>query len=416
MLNIIRNHVEEMATMAISSYINFIYSEVREVLKKSTAYGKKDTLGLDAITEIVFIERVAKYDNQSILVTEETDELTRQNLPDTYNPKLQPLAFISDPMDRTKQMEEFLFALLRRYLADRGFDCKDMSDKELLIIDENVTVRELWKHYDVTEEWEAKFEKPATITGATSAISCVFRGEAIASAIVNLISSKLILACELGIYHIDIKRFDRDDRIILEDICCDDDKLDFPFLPTNPSCAMVQNGKLDYCRRFVTFIGKSGYPEHFENSKILLGKSGIEDYLHHKAPGGPSRILYLSSLQIQFEPIGFILGNGEKITEWVHWLPFIKFARTRDGSRVLRAFEAFTEQIMQKEGIPMSVSPSLSIFRKTDRFGNFLNISKIGEFKSPSHFRSMIAVCHHKNSWLASTMKLNGYREISSYF
>ncbi|MBU6390157.1 hypothetical protein KGQ31_01255 [Patescibacteria group bacterium] len=67
-------------------------------------------------------------------------------------------------------------------------------------------------------------------------------------------------------------------------------------------------------RRFVTFLGdkgKAGYLENFNDSG-LMDKNDVGHFLHYGKPGGPSRVLYLSSIEPRENPIGFILANGEK--------------------------------------------------------------------------------------------------------
>lgn len=413
MLGINKSFVEEMIRAAVSVYFNYMSAEAREVLKKSKAYGKGDTLGLDAIPEIEYLKKFQSFDDRSVFVTEETDEKTRKNLPDTNDPKLQPLVFVSDPMDRSSQMKQMLLILLKLYFSDNKIDTNGVSDDNLMLVDSDVTVQELWDKYNVMTIWEEKLGRPANIAGATSAITCIYRGHTIASVIINFISKKMFLACESGVFQIDMDVLLNDKEMLLGDICKKGQKINFPGLSDRTD--MSRDEKVKSNRRFVTFAGKSGYPEHFHSSKILMGNN-ILQHLYYDLPGGPSRVLYLSDFQAPYDPIGFILSNGEKITEWIHWLPFVKYAIGNDGTKQLKCYEAFTEKISQKNGIPMSVSPSLSIFKNCPHHGRFININKIRDFDNPSHFRSMIVVCHKENNWLDSIMKMNGFRSIDDYF
>ncbi|MCK5416096.1 hypothetical protein KAI92_01560 [Candidatus Parcubacteria bacterium] len=396
MLNINRNHIEFMVTVVKEVYETFLSSEVREVLNVSN-YGKSDTLGLDAIPEIVYVRGVKKYDEQVIFVTEETDKQTIAGLPETYHPNMQPLVFISDPADRSKYLKRFIIALMKLEFKEEYSD----TEVESAIPESNITVRELWNKYGVNKEWESIGESPVAITGATTAITCIFRGKAICSVIANFITGELTLACEKGVFQINLLK-QSGKRFILDDLCKKSKKLVFYYSKGN-------------CRRFVTFLGKEGYREHFEASSIFVGNDGVDIHLHHKEPGGPSRPLYLSNLN-SCSPVGFILANGEKITEWSHWLPIVKFARDTEGRKELRIYEVYTEPIMAKKGIPMSVTPDLSIFRERPQIGKFMDINKISQFSNPSHFRSMIVICHKENTWLTGIMKQSGYRDIGDYF
>ena len=78
MMGVEKNHVELMIRLLGDVYSNFMHSEARELSLASRDYGKGDTLGLDAIPEIVYIEGVEAYDNLAIFVTEETDKITRE--------------------------------------------------------------------------------------------------------------------------------------------------------------------------------------------------------------------------------------------------------------------------------------------------------------------------------------------------
>src|SRR3989339_1055144 len=62
-------------------------------------YGKVDTLGFDAIPEILIQKRIQEFDSHALLVTEELSEVTKLRWPTDSNPVKQPLMFFSDPMD-----------------------------------------------------------------------------------------------------------------------------------------------------------------------------------------------------------------------------------------------------------------------------------------------------------------------------
>jgi len=53
---------------------NLMEATVEDAVRVSPRYGKPDTLGLDAIPEISITTQVKKYDQHSILITEEASE------------------------------------------------------------------------------------------------------------------------------------------------------------------------------------------------------------------------------------------------------------------------------------------------------------------------------------------------------
>ena len=346
-------------------------------------YGKSDTLGLDAVPEIVITDRLTSFDSHCILITEELDNRYTARWPSDSDPERQPLMFFSDPTDRSKQLKEFLAAISK--------------DQQL------TKISELWKTGDCVQRWEAMFESPATITGPTSSITCVRKGEIIFSVIFNYLTQTLFVACASGVFQLKwIEGVEVDLSYVLKNGA-----------PVKfPSAAEVCKRPDDF-KRFVTFLGKSGYRENFNDSMLFVDKP--DDFLHHQQPGGPSRPLYLSELQVGHGPVGFIMANGEKIGEWIHWLSFVKFAREVGGGPALRAFEISLERPWTKEGILMSTSAPYSLFHG-DGERKFLDISRLRNFEHPRRFRSMLVVMRSDNEIMGHIMQKHCYREVGGLF
>ena len=78
-----------------------------------------------------------------------------------------------------------------------------------------------------------------------------------------------------------------------------------------------------------------------------MDPSDVSKLLHYAKPGGPSRILYLSNIQPKSHRLGFILANGEKISEWIHWLAFARFAKSHKDESLpaLTVFEVCQQAI-----------------------------------------------------------------------
>jgi len=353
-------------------------------------YGKGDTLTLDAIPEITIDQRIKSFDKYGILVTEEFTEKSALNWPDDPEPVRQPLMLFSDPTDRSSQLGVFL-----KHIS-QGKETNKMGD---LLADINPV--EVW------ETVHGKPESPAIITGATSSITCIRKGEIIFSVILNLVTQTIFVATEIGIYYWVIPNFtDKKLESVDLDVITKHGKI-LKFPPSSKTCETA-----DDCKRFVTFLGapnKTGYIENFKDCMIFV--DAPDHFVHHRVPGGPARILYLSELQNKHGAIGFIMANGEKIGEWIHWLSFAKFAHNSSGGKALRVFEVSIDRPWTKEGILMSTHPQYSIFRATKE-GTYVDVSKLRNFHSPSRFRSMLIVTPFDNERITLIMRNHEYREI----
>ncbi|MFA6587646.1 MAG: hypothetical protein WCT08_01115 [Patescibacteria group bacterium] len=377
--------------------INAEITAWRELFESSAAetlaqvrYGKGDTLGLDAIPEICIARRIRDFDDHAIFVTEELDEAAKRRWPSDSDPVRQPLMFFCDPTDRSSFLKRFIQEI------SKGQELQKLGI--LMGREKSISI------------WNQMFEAPASITGATTSITCVRKGEIIFSVILNYITQTIFVASPAGVFNLKLPRFtDKHlDTIDLEHICKHGKRLEF--LTASELCATADDRK-----RFVTFLGspnKAGYRENFDDCMIFVAKDQKDAFVHHTQPGGPARILYLSELQKNHGPIGFIMANGEKIGEWIHWLAFVRFARNAQGEPVMKIFEVSTDRPWVKEGVLMSTAKPYSIFSSTDDYV-YLDISRLKNFVIPSKFRSMLVVTPSDNDSIIHIMRQHQYREIS---
>ena len=370
----------------IAAYRSVMEVPAQLALNK-TDYGKGDTLGLDAIPEIIISESIKDYDANAILITEEITEADRKRWPNVSDPVLQPLMLFSDPTDRSKFLKKFFEKISKN--------------------DPTAKIGKLMAKTDCVKVWESMFEKsesPATITGATIAITCVRKGAIIFSVILNYITETIFVASPIGVFHMKLpKPFGSKIKIIdLDHVLKNGKILSFP--SAKETCKSS-----DDFMNYVTFLGKKGYEENFANSMIFVDNP--REFLHHTEPGGPARILYLSELQKDNKPIGFIMANGEKIGEWIHWLAFVKFATKKKGGPALRVFEIAVKRPMTKAGILMSTTTPYSIFREKGS-STFLDISRLRNFDQPNKFRSMLVITPFDNASIVHIMMQHAYREI----
>lgn len=388
MQGIERGYCNTCISAVIAAWRSLMELTSVEALKK-VRYGKGDTMGLDAVPEIIISQRLHEYDNHSILVTEELGRDVKSRWPTDSDPVRQPLMFFSDPTDRSKFLGIFF--------------------QEISTHQPNVMIGELMKDNACLDKWEEIGEKPAAITGATTAITCVRKGAIVFSVLLNYITQTIFIAVPDNVYYYRLPDYTD----------CNLDKIDYSHIVDHgetlyfPSAKSICRKPEDY-RKFVTFLGKSGYRENFVDSQIM---DQPDEFLHHQEPGGPARILYLSELQKDFGPIGFILANGEKIIEWIHWLPFAKYASNKLSSNgpSLKVFEICLERPWTKDGILMSTSAPYSIFC-LENGSHFLDISRLKNFANPSRFRSMLVITQSDNERVISMMKQYQYREVSEFF
>jgi len=385
MQGIDRAYVETAIGAVCQAYRVFMQSTAENVLR-GVPYGKVDTLGLDAIPEIAIAEAVKNFDATCLLVTEEQDAIRKAEWPAHIPPSFHPVMFFCDPTDASRQFKNFL----EKVSKNRA----------------KVKVGEILAEDGAIESWEKIVGKPASVTGSTASIACIKKGKILFSVILNYITRTIFITTPISVSSFEIPPYNDPglDEISLDKIVHEGSPLLFPLFTTK---------NLDAGIRFVTFTDKSGYIENLNDSDLF--QSDWRESLYFDKPPGPSRILYLSSLQSVISPIDFILANGEKIGEWIHWLAFAKYAKTIDGERSLRVFEMSLPRPHIKNGILMSTPAPYSIFCM-ENDGSFIDLGRLRNFTTPSLYRGMIVVTSNDNVRVISMMHENGYREISDCF
>lgn len=363
--------------------------KVKDAVQKSGAYGKGDTFRLDAVPEVSLRTGYNGYDKSVVFVTEETGAHSTLQFTMSDNRRKFPVTDISDPFDRSVPTQQFL--------SQYG--------------DNNKTIWELFSETDAVTNWEKQLGAPASITGGCSAVTKVYQGIPIFSVIVNFVTRQLIVACSAGVYCLDLP----------EDLT----KVDLTYVRDNGSRIYFPdiNHHGNACR-FVTFMGKDGYKgeykDNFEDSQLVTEEER-KDNLHFGLPGGPLRPLYLSTLHPNENRPGFILSNGEKLGEWIHWLTFLRFGRKPqdDGDMALSMHEIFGNRSNIRDGVLMSPTPPYSLFRNLNQGegGNspnsyILDVGMFPRFPVPSRIRSTLVLAPSDNPWIQDRVTYMGYRRI----
>lgn len=355
-------------------------------LLKRVPYGKSDTYAFDAVAEIQIKDCLARFDPDSVLITEELGQNFLDFWPNFSDIAFHPSVFFCDPTDRSSQLVKFLETMSKAHGSEK-FGALIANGKTL-------------------GYWEEMAECPASITGAVAAITCVRRGRIVFSVVLNYITQEIAVACSSGIVIVKLDGYDtlKHRRLTLAEVIKKGKPIEFNPIPAD--------SPWDNSKYFTAFLGsahKIGYAENIKDSDILSEEERVR-FVRHREPGGPARILYLSSLQPAETPMGFILANGEKITEWIHWIPFVRFAKHGDG-KALRLFEIFQARPWTKDGILMATSPIYSVFHQFDGIVA-LDVNFLRRFPNPSRYRSTLIIAPFNNEWVNHLMQQLCYREI----
>lgn len=381
-----RNRCTKVIQCVLEAYQNFKESTVAELLAP-TAYGKGDTLAFDASPEIFLNRSLERFDSDSIFLTEEIGRTKVIRF--SHSIEDQPLVLISDPVDRS--------AFLKTFLEEEVEQKQDTKFKEVIA------------RSDCAERWEDRCKGGAAmIGGPTLAITAIKKGSPLFSVILNYLTQDLFVASKAGKSHFSLNDISAREigDITLERVISQGEPIKFRKKRQYP---------FDDFKNYYTFLGKKKYEQHFKDAKIFSQDSLSSENLIYDEPGGPTRILYLSSLCS--EPVGFIVANGEKIIEWIHWLPYL--CLQEQGEVPLRVFLVYFDRPYMKKGFLMSPSPAYSIFRQSGKKGEgsyLIDLNKLRDHDNPSLYRSMLVIAPVENPWVSPRMIESEYLEIEFRF
>ncbi len=359
-----------------------MHESIVNAASREKKYGKGDTLALDAIPEIAIAAFLKNFDRRAVLITEELGGQLAGRMGASAGES--PTLFFCDPTDRSSYFRTFLQKL--------------QGDNPVQRVGAVVGSEQ------AITAWEAEYRAPATITGATSAVTCVREGLPVFSVILNYVTQELLLVCGAGVKIVPLSPYGDTEyeRMNTEAI------LRFGKVVTfSPLAGRVAN--YEQCMSFVTFLGKEIYPDNFLDCSIFSQAGEMRQPIYD-LPGGPTRTLYLSDA-FNGQAVGFILANGEKIVEWIHWLSAARFAKC-NGESVLQLFEVTHDRPWTKEGISMAPSPAYSIFRVNDDGFAHIDIRPFCAMTRPSQFRATLVLAPSDNYWLHHVMERCRYREI----
>ncbi len=307
--------------------------------------GKSDTYGLDWIPESIIRHEVDDYDANIVLVTEETGKMYRgeQNMEPTQT------VLVCDPTDKSIKLREFL---MNRMSEDPNCSSREVHK----ILKENYNI------------WEKEMGNPH-ISGASASITAIRDRRVMFNAMVNYVTGNAFVANSLGTKYGKI----HDDFAKFEDVRFSSE---------------TKKGK-----KFAAFLGKEGYRENLQQCQLGLDENDCVD----PWTGGPLRIVYLSSLNNEGN-VSFIMSNGEKIGEWIGWLPWAKYARdtAQSDEHVLEVYRVFFENPRTKELVLVAPAPHYSIFVVEDGETR-INLERMFQLDDPSHYRETLLIIPRHN-------------------
>lgn len=361
---------------------------VSEAVQKSQVVGKSDTFRLDAIPEIHMRSLYEEYDPYVVFVTEETGAHSRQPYYPLDNRNKFPITDVSDPFDRSVPTQKF-------------FERQERQDQ---------TIWELFSNPETKARWESEMGAPAEITGSCSAITRLIRGVPVFTVIVNFVTRQLVVACSAGVYCLTLPgKREKLSHVNLAYVKQHGTRVYFPDINHHDNAA-----------RFVTFLKKAGYPENLSSTKLVEPHELVAN-IHFDDPGGPLRPLYLSTMHPDENRPGFILSNGEKLGEWVHWLTFLRFARKPldDSDAALKLHEVYGSSSNIRDGVMIAPTPPYSLFRTVndredvrDPDAFILDVGFFPRFPVPSRIRSTLVLAPNDNQWINNRLMYHGYRQI----
>ncbi|MDO8511647.1 MAG: hypothetical protein Q7S57_00065 [bacterium] len=385
-----RSYVQGMIDAALAARHAFYELRVQDATSKSTAAVEKikgDTLNLDGVAETAAVGELRRLDRDATILTEERGTDNNPFLIDGPTTVAGAKTFFCcDPFDRSKPAQDFLV------------NCGLAGPR----------VGNIARDPKTTALWEEKYSGPMSITGPVTAITCVRRGLPIGSVIVNHFSQEIVVACPAGIF---IKTLPEDptDYVDLNNIICSGRRLSF--------CQPHR----DRMKFVATFIGKPerGYPDNFAKCR-LIEDAELKNYLHYDNCGGPARVLYLSDLQPSEQSVGLIVANGEKISEWIHWISFLRCANHHEDASApaLRLFEVTQQNSNFIDNMPMMPPIDYSIFTYLDprhHTVTHIDAAKLQSLGNPSRYRATLVLVPFDNDWALTQVEKFGFREICLY-
>jgi len=324
------------------------------------AKGKADSLHLDSVAELELVRCLREFDPGAQYVTEEGTPSKRELGPSSG------VTWFIDPVDRSRRLAQWLHSLP----------------------DPNLTIEQALRDHP-----------PGELVGANAvccSFTCVRHGRIVGTGLLDLLGGGLVVAC--GAF---VRRGHVDETPEPEDLALQGDEVVF-----DPD----REGDTSAC-----YLGDPESDAGRQRAEIFTGLGFSLRQLpppNQRDVGGPGRVLYLCDdpdLNCGRNP-AFVLGNGEKIGEWLGWLGFAMF------SGQLSAFELSADRLPSRDGVLVAPPVDYSVLRVSeDRHGDpslHIDVPRLMQFRQPQAYRGSIAVCHRSGYYAASLRAMPNVREL----
>jgi transcriptional regulator with XRE-family HTH domain len=328
----------------LTAYLTAL-AEAREVFLLQTlrrldepGLGKADTKRFDAACERAIVTTLLAFSSRAAIFSEETGVLGRRD-------RARDIAHFCDPFDRS-------VAFLRLILAREGGSS--------LVAGEHDSVKDLLA--------DSAFPVLETDEAPMGSITYVVEGKVAFNCLLDYVTGIVYVACKGLAARGDISHCRTAQDFLRNSI-------PVTFLPRSGHA-------------FSTYLGTPG-SVHAGQYQQLLASLGfeIEHHVGIPNPGGPGRILSLSSGCQRSDVPSFILSNGEKVHEWINYFAWASAADLSVVEFASGGYEA-REDILQAPPKRYSIFDTSSGELRLDidlllRLGNY---------------RGAIAVTHRQSS------------------
>jgi transcriptional regulator with XRE-family HTH domain len=320
------------------------------------AAGKEDTIWFDRLVEETIIQELDRFDKDSAIFTEErVCEESRRKLAGK-------LCYFIDPFDRSRHF------------------ARELSGKK--------RVGEARLIQDVTAAEDFGMRGVCAPTGS---ITMVREGRVVFNAMMDYATGEFYVACAAMLQH-----GPSTDCGTPEALLAYGNEIPFDGPSDNEHCVCYMGPDSD-----MTEEGDAASPKArvYKEAFAALGLGEHQIPLRgQREPGGPARLLYLSSLNDDPNPPSFVLSNGEKIGEWLGWLAYAIY-----GVGFV-AFELSASNNAFRDGFLLAPPENYSIFR-LPRGGEYrrrgdpdweapisIDFARLAMFNNPSFYRGAIAI------------------------
>ncbi|MBI1928277.1 hypothetical protein HYR99_29035 [Candidatus Poribacteria bacterium] len=347
---------------------------------------KPGALILDLVPEKFIWETLKKNFKDAAIVSEESKWTDEERDCDQEA----SVWFVCDPLDVSRDLEKFL-------KADAANLTKTVAD---VLYAPNA--RQLWNKLKRSDEKKRK-NIPTIVTGSTSALTCIRDGLPEFSITFNHITKEVVLASDKGIVKCSALTSGKLKDLTIQEVLSAG-KVDF--LPLSSRVPAKEEREQAY-KNFVAFTEGEDYQDNFAAARLCRPNKTS----HCKKPTGPPRPLYLSTLH-STPVIGYIASNGEKIGEWIHWLPYVRFAKDQQKNPILKLYEIMHGQPCKHEKTDVLMSPNAnqSLFKEVSEVnpGRYrlacerlvARDSSSPLYNRPGLFRTTLVVAPRDNQWV----------------